>query len=262
MRFIGGVLICLGLVSLFGCAKKADSTVSSTALGSSAPASEPAVAEKVTYTDPVVGKGEPVASGDTVWVQYKGTLKNGTVFDENSGDADPFTFTLGQGPVIKGWDQGLLGMRVGGERKLHVPSSLGYGPNGQPPKIPANADLDFDIKLLGLVKVGEENVIDKTDLKTGTGRAAKTGDKVTIHYVGTLLNGKVFEDSNTYHQAYSFTIGAGQTLPCIDKGVQGMKVGGKRRIVAPPQVAYVGRALAGVPPNSEVVFTVDLLSIK
>ena len=244
---------------LVGCGKKNETVATTEVSGSSSPATN----EKVTFSDPVVGKGETVADGDTVWVQYTGTFKDGKVFDSNTDTTkDPLPFTVGQGGVIKGWDKGMLGMRVGGERKLHVPSSLGYGPNGQPPKIPANADLDFDIKLLGLVKVGEENVIDTKNLKVGTGRVAKAGDKVTIHYVGTLLNGKVFEDSKDFGKPYTFQLDTGHTLPCIDTGVVGMRVGGQRRITAPPMTAYAGKTVSGVAANSEVIFTVDLLSIK
>jgi len=258
MRLSCGVLICLCLV-LAGCGKKNE-------LGASTSESKlPTASEstdKVTFSDPVVGKGETAATGDTVWVFYTGKLKSGKVFDSKSGYDDPFMVTLGEGDVIKGWDQGLLGMRVGGERKLHVPSSLGYGPNGRTPEIPPNADLDFDVKLLGLVKVGQENVIDTKDLKAGTGRVAKAGDTVTIHYVGTLLNGKVFEDSKYFDKPYSFLLGAGHTLPCIDTGVVGMRVGGQRRITAPPMTAYTGKMVPGVSSDSEVIFTVDLLSIK
>lgn len=81
--------------------------------------------------------------GSTVVVKYKGTLQDQTVFDQ----ATSFQCTLGAGEVIKGWDQGIVGMKVGGVRKLHVPSKLAYGKRGSPPEIPPNADLDFVITL-------------------------------------------------------------------------------------------------------------------
>jgi hypothetical protein len=96
------------------------------------------------------GVGPPAAPGDTVTVQYKGTLDDGTQFDA----APSFTFVLGAGDVIKGWDQGLVGMMVGGKRKLVVPSHLGYGKRGCAPDIPKSATLHFDItmKKIGLTK--------------------------------------------------------------------------------------------------------------
>lgn len=106
-------------------------------------------AETVHWTDTVQGKGETATLGKTISVEYTGKLKNGIVFDSNVGGV-PFTFTIGQGQVIRGWDQGLIDMKVGGERDLEVPSSLAYGANSPSPLIPANADLDFHIKLLSV----------------------------------------------------------------------------------------------------------------
>lgn len=94
--------------------------------------------------DLTVGTGATVVTGDTVTVTYVGTLTNGTQFD-----AGTFTFRVGAGTVIKGWDQGLVGMRVGGKRRLTVPPNLGYGSQGSGP-IPANSTLKFDIVLLGI----------------------------------------------------------------------------------------------------------------
>jgi FKBP-type peptidyl-prolyl cis-trans isomerase len=101
--------------------------------------------------DVVVGTGATAASGDTVTVNYTGTFTNGTVFDSSlAAGRSPFTFRLGAGQVIAGWDQGVLGMRVGGRRKLTVPPNLGYGSQGAPPTIPGNTTLLFDITLLSI----------------------------------------------------------------------------------------------------------------
>ena len=101
----------------------------------------------VTKEDVTVGTGPTLVLGDTAVVNYVGTLTNGTVFDSNQLG---FAFRFGVGAVIKGWDQGLVGMRVGGRRKLTVPPSLGYGstPTGS---IPANSTLLFDITLRSIV---------------------------------------------------------------------------------------------------------------
>jgi len=100
------------------------------------------------YQDLVLGKGAAAKAGQTVTVEYTGKLTNGTVFDTTSKPGgQPFTFPLGAGQVIKGWDEGVVGMKVGGTRKLIIPPSLGYGPSGTGP-IPPNATLIFTVKLL------------------------------------------------------------------------------------------------------------------
>jgi FKBP-type peptidyl-prolyl cis-trans isomerase len=96
--------------------------------------------------DLVIGTGATAASGDTVTVDYVGTLTDGTVFDSSASHGQSFTFVLGAGQVIAGWDQGVPGMRVGGRRKLTVPPSLAYG-NQQVGPIPPNSTLIFDITL-------------------------------------------------------------------------------------------------------------------
>ena len=94
------------------------------------------------------GDGAEVKGGDTVSVHYTGTLTDGTKFDSSKDRNEPFSFTVGVGEVIKGWDLGLIGMKVGGVRKLTIPSDLGYGEQGSPPVIPPNSTLVFEIELL------------------------------------------------------------------------------------------------------------------
>ncbi|ELU01137.1 hypothetical protein CAPTEDRAFT_149447 [Capitella teleta] len=86
--------------------------------------------------------------GDTLDMHYTGKLEDGTEFDSSIPRGSPFTFTLGAGQVIKGWDQGLLGMCEGEKRKLVIPSDLGYGSRGSPPKIPGDATLVFEVELM------------------------------------------------------------------------------------------------------------------
>ena len=99
--------------------------------------------------DIVVGKGPEAKTGDTVSMQYVGALySDGTEFDASWDTGQPFDFTLGEGTVIAGWDQGIVGMRVGGRREMIIPPDLGYGPTGQPPDIPPDATLVFIVDLL------------------------------------------------------------------------------------------------------------------
>ena len=99
--------------------------------------------------DVVVGDGPVAEVGDTVTVDYVGRLTDGTEFDNSYARGEPFTFTIGQGRVIRGWDQGVPGMRVGGQRRLTIPPGLAYG-SSPPPGIPSNATLTFDIELLSI----------------------------------------------------------------------------------------------------------------
>lgn len=107
-------------------------------------------------TDEVVGTGTVAAAGDSVTVNYVGTLTDGTVFDASANHGSQgFTFTLGAGQVIKGWDEGIVGMKVGGKRKLVIPPSLAYGANGMAGVIPPNATLTFEVELLNVQPQGQ-----------------------------------------------------------------------------------------------------------
>lgn len=99
-------------------------------------------------TDLVVGTGIEAAAGKMVIVHYTGTLTDGSKFDSSLDRKQPFPFTLGAGQVIKGWDVGVAGMKVGGKRKLVIPPDMAYGARGYPPVIPPNSTLVFEVELL------------------------------------------------------------------------------------------------------------------
>ncbi len=102
------------------------------------------------YEDLTEGTGAVAKAGDKVQVHYTGWLTNGTKFDSSLDRKSPFNFPLGGGRVIKGWDEGVAGMKVGGKRKLHIPPALGYGARGAGGVIPPNADLVFEVELLAI----------------------------------------------------------------------------------------------------------------
>ena len=97
-----------------------------------------------------VGTGAEAKAGQNVSVHYVGTLTDGRKFDSSRDRGNPFQFRLGAGQVIKGWDQGVAGMKIGGLRKLTIPPEMGYGARGFPPVIPGNSTLVFEVELLGV----------------------------------------------------------------------------------------------------------------
>ena len=102
------------------------------------------------YKDIAVGDGAEAVTGSRVAVHYTGWLADGTKFDSSIDRGEPFTFTIGAGGAIEGWQEGIQGMRVGGKRKLVIPPQLGYGEGGFPPVIPPNATLTFEVELVGV----------------------------------------------------------------------------------------------------------------
>jgi peptidylprolyl isomerase len=120
--------------------------------GNTAPAKTVVTASGLKYTDVKVGSGASPAKGKQVKVHYTGTLENGKKFDSSVDRNEPFSFVIGVGQVIPGWDEGVMSMKVGGKRKLVIPSKLGYGAAGAGGVIPPNATLLFDVELLDVAK--------------------------------------------------------------------------------------------------------------
>jgi hypothetical protein len=118
--------------------------------GSGSRSGEVSTQSGLRYIDEVVGSGESPRPGQNVTVHYTGTLENGTKFDSSVDRGQPYTFPIGTGVVVKGWDEGIMTMKVGGKRKLIIPANLGYGAAGRPPTIPPNSTLLFEVELLGV----------------------------------------------------------------------------------------------------------------
>ena len=145
----GWACVLVSALGAFACSKPVDEPTSQFKPAEGTPL--PAPPTKLETDDVVVGAGREAKEGDTVHVQYTGTLMNGQKFDSSyDHGGDPFTFTLGKGEVIKGWDDGVIGMKTGGKRKLRIPPELGYGASGSPPSIPPNAGLLFEVELVGI----------------------------------------------------------------------------------------------------------------
>ena len=224
--------------------------------------------------DTVVGDGAQAKAGHDVTVHYTGWLykdgAKGKKFDSSKDRGDPFRFELDGGMVIKGWDEGVQGMKIGGSRTLIIPAELGYGARGAGGDIPPNSTLIFEVELLGLAGGTEAVTLSLTDTGSGLqfedttvgdGAEAQAGQRVTVHYTGWLADGTKFDSSKDRDDPFIFHLGMGQVIAGWDEGVAGMKVGGRRKLTIPPQLGYGVRGAGGaIPPNATLVFEVELLA--
>ncbi len=236
------------------------------------------------YMDVVVGTGDTPQAGQTATVHYTGKLADGTEFDSSVGKV-PLAFIVGADSLIPGFEEGVEGMAVGGQRTLIIPPELGYGEQGQGP-IPANATIGFDVRLLAVSDPSPESPPTVTapereleggviaaDIVEGTGDEAvggtadAPGSLVAMHYTGWLqADGKRFDTSlgtdQSQPRVFAFTLGKGEAIKGWDIGVAGMKEGGRRRLVIPASLAY-GETGQGdsIPPNATLIFDVELVEV-
>lgn len=220
------------------------------------------------YEDKVAGEGETaVVLGNEVTVNYSGYLTDGTLFDSSVG-VQPFTFTVGAGRVIKGWEEGLIGMKKGGQRLLEIPGELAYGEQGAG-MIPPNATLIFEVEMVDFrpqltpaeVSAYEttENNVEYAILTEGTGDSVSRNDLITFNFNAWRGDGILFDSSAQAGQSAQFTLGT-SGLPGLDEGMEGMKVGEKRQIKIPPEMAYGAEGVGDViPPNDTIIFEVELV---
>lgn len=224
---------------------------------------------KLAIVDQTVGTGDPVANGDFVTVEYTGMLTNGTVFDTSKKPGrQPFSFFVGFGQVIPGWDQGLIGMKVGGVRKLTIPPDLAYGANGAPPTIPPNSTLVFTISLskdASLKSPTHPITTMKINVtKPGTGGELTFGGAAMLKIKGTTPDGAVFlNTADGMPDGVRFEIGKFHGPSGFTLGVLGMKVGEKRTVSVPPDLAFgaTGYAQLNIKPNTTVSFDFELVSL-
>jgi peptidylprolyl isomerase len=229
------------------------------------------------YIEIQEGDGPNPQPGEIVAVHYRGTLEDGTEFDNSYDRGEPITFALGRGRVIRGWDEGIALLKVGGKAKLIIPPDLAYGESGVEGVIPPNSTLIFEVELISILPGAPEAPVDVeeaeyvttdsglkyADLEIGDGPTPENGQTVLVHYTGWLEDGTKFDSSLDRGQPFSFVLGEGRVIRGWDEGVATMKVGGKRQLVIPPELAYGERGAGGViPPNATLIFEVELLEVQ
>jgi len=223
------------------------------------------------------GNGEPAVAGSNVTVHYTGTLPNGTKFDSSKDRNQPFTFKLGAGRVIRGWDEGIALLRVGDKAILTIPPTLGYGDmsNGA---IPANSTLIFEVELIDVkvpAKPWDIKSKDTVTLASGLkyivvskstnpdAAKAEAGKNVSVHYTGFLEGGNIFDSSVDRGEPITFQLGVGRVIKGWDEGIAQMKVGDKLRLIIPSTLGYGERGAGGViPPNATLYFDVELVNVQ
>ena len=224
------------------------------------------------------GEGLAPQSGDLVMVHYVGSLADGTVYD-NSYDRDqPLIFSLGTGEVIPGWDEGMELLRPGGKARLIIPPELAYGPRGSGQVIPADATLYLEVELIsvdpggGFVAPAEvieadyiitESGLQYYDFEVGRGDVPQPGQTVTVHYTGWFEDESMFDSSRLREEPFTFSIGEGGVIAGWREGVSSMRLGGKRQLIIPPELAYGEQGAGGgaIPPDTTLIFEIELLTI-
>lgn len=222
------------------------------------------------------GKGAQAKAGDKVSVHYVGTLTDGTKFDSSRDRGKPFSFNLGAGQVIKGWDEGIALLHVGDKAILTIPPDLGYGAQAAG-SIPANSTLIFEVELMEIKEkitakpydVTGKDTIDLQDglkmimIVKGTGPKPEVGKTVSVHYTGYLTDGTKFDSSVERGEPIDFPLGQGRVIKGWDLGIAALNVGSKARLIIPYQLGYGENGYPPtIPAKANLVFDVELVGIK
>jgi len=245
------------------------------------------------YAEDTLGTGREAKSGDLVSIKFQAWIIKDTTenpFKDWSKDSTkaaqaigstqrmgkPIKFLLKEGTFIKGSTEGIEGMKVGGTRTIVIPSELAYGKQGIGP-IPPNTDIKATITLVDAREPIVANLwdVDTTKYKTtkdglkyviieeGEGAKPDSGDLVTVNYSGFLAKDSTkFDSSVERDEPFTFTLGTGKVIQGWEEGIALLRKGGKARLVIPPALGYGTRPMRVIPPNSTLIFDVELVDVK
>jgi peptidylprolyl isomerase len=286
MRFRTILVPVVALGLLAACGDNATSSDASTATTTPGALPKPKVnlpataPTKLVITDVTEGTGTGAVSGDTVVVHYVGVRSaDGTEFDNSYDRGSPFSVTIGVGQVIKGWDEGLVGIKAGGRRQLDIPADLAYGDS--PPSTdviqPGDA-LSFVIDAVTIIPKSDPadapvvsipptpNQTDQTftDLIIGDGAEIQPGQTVAVQLLAfSAADGKQLDSSWEAGTPLTFVPGSGQLPPGLEKAVEGMKVGGRRQVDIPFAQAFgaAGNTNLGLPASTDLIMVLDLIAV-
>ncbi|EDL88049.1 FK506 binding protein 9, isoform CRA_a [Rattus norvegicus] len=200
-------------------------------------------------------------SGDFLRYHYNGTLLDGTLFDSSYSRNHTFDTYIGQGYVIPGMDEGLLGVCIGERRRIVVPPHLGYGEEGRG-SIPGSAVLVFDIHVIDFHNPSDSISITSHYKPPDCSVLSKKGDYLKYHYNASLLDGTLLDSTWNLGKTYNIVLGFGQVVLGMDMGLREMCVGEKRTVIIPPHLGYGEAGVDGEVPGSAVlVFDIELLEL-
>jgi peptidylprolyl isomerase len=220
-----------------------------------------------------INKGNQPQKGDLVKVDYRGKLTNDTVFDESYKRGEPFSFKLGMGKVIPGWDEGIALMHKGDKAILTIPAALGYGERDMG-VIPPNSILIFEVELHDFTEApkpydvkGKDTISTGTGLKyimvsKGNGIKVVKGMNVTVNYTGYFEDGKIFDSSVERNAPIKIPIGEGKVIPGWDEGITLLSVGDKARLLIPYTLAYGEKVRGPIPAKSNLIFDVEVIKAE
>ena len=226
------------------------------------------------YTITEKGNGRKPQKGDKISVHYTGKLTNDTVFDTSVKRGVPFEFRVGEGMVVKGWDEAFLLLQEGDKATIKFGPELGYGDKDNGP-IPANSTLIFNVEFLKIVQEAikpfvinaKDTITTPSGLKYAIVKENKAGEttkgkKATVNYTGFLKDGKMFDSSLDRNQPLIVDIGKGKLFPGLDEAIGLMRKGEKGRFIIPSALAFGERGGGPVPPNSDIIMDLEVVDVK
>jgi len=238
-------------------------------------AEETKTASGLSYILTEEGNGATPQAGDKVEVHYTGKLTNGTVFDSSVSRGQSFSFQLGVGQVIRGWDEGVALLKVGDKATFTIPAELAYGEQGAGGVIGPNETLIFEVELLGITAApkatdvsGKEVLTTASGLKyvkikTTDGEQTVNNKMVSVHYSGFLEDGSLFDSSVERGQPITFPLGQGHVIQGWDEGIALLKVGEQAQFIIPHELGYGEQGHPPViPQKATLIFDVELVEVR